>query len=115
MNAKRQGLKADVVLEGAGVKGIGLVGALVALTDAGYQLNRISGTSAGAIVGSLAAAGLTGDRLKKDALSLDYTKFTDSTALDRIPLAGKGWPCSKALASIRATMPTNGFAVSWQH
>jgi len=90
VNAKRQGLKADVVLEGGGVKGIGLVGALVALTDAGYQLNRISGTSAGAIVGSLAASGLIGDRLKKEALSLDYKKFTDSTALDRIPLAGKG-------------------------
>jgi NTE family protein len=80
--------KADVVLEGGGVKGIGLVGALVALTDAGYQLNRISGTSAGAVVGSLAAAGLTGDRLMKGALSLDYAKFTDPTPLHRIPLAG---------------------------
>jgi NTE family protein len=64
VKAANQGLKADVVLEGGGVKGIVLVGALVALTEAGYQLNRISGTSAGAIVGSLVAAGLTGDRLR---------------------------------------------------
>lgn len=85
-----QELKADVVLAGGGVKGIGLVGALVALTKAGYRLNRISGTSAGAVVGSLAAAGLTGDRLKEAALSLDYTKFEDSPLLDRIPLVGKG-------------------------
>ncbi|HEY5248057.1 MAG TPA: patatin-like phospholipase family protein, partial [Dermatophilaceae bacterium] len=84
-----QELKADVVLEGGGVKGIGLVGALVALTEAGYTLNRISGTSAGAIVGSLAAAGLTGERLRKVALSLDYSKFRDPGPLDRIPLAGK--------------------------
>jgi NTE family protein len=90
VNAMEQSLKADVVLEGGGVKGIGLVGVLAALTDAGYQLNRISGTSAGAVVGSLAAAGLTGDRLKRGALSLDYTKFTDPTMLDGIPLAGKG-------------------------
>jgi NTE family protein len=53
-------------------------------------LNRISGTSAGALVGSLAAAGLTGDRLKEAALSVDYTKFEDPTLLDRISLAGKG-------------------------
>lgn len=89
MTTAVQELRADVVLEGGGVKGIGLVGAVVALTNAGYQLNRISGTSAGAIVGSLAAAGLTGDRLKEAALSLDYTKFEDPPLLDRIPLAGK--------------------------
>ena len=85
-----QKLKADVVLEGGGVKGIGLVGALVALTNAGYRLNRISGTSAGAVVGALAAAGLTGDHLKEAALSLDYAKFRDPAPLDRIPLAGEG-------------------------
>jgi NTE family protein len=85
-----QELKADVVLEGGGVKGVGLVGALVALTQGGYQLNRIAGTSAGALVGSLAAAGLTGDRLRDVALSLDYTKFEDPPLLDRIPLAGRG-------------------------
>lgn len=90
MKAANQGLRADVVLEGGGVKGIGLVGALVALTEAGYQLNRISGTSAGAIVGSLVAAGLSGDRLKERALSLDYAKFRDPSLLDRIPLAGQG-------------------------
>lgn len=92
-----QKLKADVVLEGGGVKGIGLVGALVALTNAGYRLNRISGTSAGAVVGSFAAAGLTGDRLKEAALSLDYTRFADPPLLDRIPLAGK------ALALLRGS------------
>jgi len=90
LSAAVQELTADVVLEGGGVKGIGLVGALVALTNAGYQLNRISGTSAGALVGSLAAAGLTGDRLKEAALGVDYTKFEDPTLLDRISLAGKG-------------------------
>jgi len=85
-----QELTADVVLAGGGVKGVGLVGALVALTSAGYQVNRISGTSAGALVGSLAAAGLAGDRLKEVVLSLDATEFEDPTVLDRIPLAGKG-------------------------
>jgi NTE family protein len=85
-----QELSTEAVLEGGGVKRIGLVGALVALTDAGYRFNRISGSSAGAIVGSLAAAGLTRDRLKQCALSLEYSKFKDPAPLDGIPLAGKG-------------------------
>jgi NTE family protein len=90
VTAALQELRADVVLEGGGVKGIGLVGALVALSDAGYELNRVSGTSAGAVVGSLAAAGLTGTDLRRVALSLDYGKFKDPVPIERIPLAGKG-------------------------
>jgi NTE family protein len=83
-------LRADLVLEGGGVKGIGLVGAAVALTEAGYQFNRVAGSSAGAIVGSMAAAGLTGDELRKVALSLNYGKFLDAAPIERIPVLGPG-------------------------
>jgi NTE family protein len=48
--------KADLVLEGGGVKGIGLLGAVLVLADAGYSFPRVAGTSAGAIVASLVAA-----------------------------------------------------------
>jgi NTE family protein len=47
---------ADLVLEGGGVKGIALVGVFSVLEQRGYQLRRVAGTSAGAIVGSLVAA-----------------------------------------------------------
>jgi NTE family protein len=47
---------ADLVLSGGGVKGIGLVGAVVALMDAGYSAQRVSGTSAGSIAGAVVAA-----------------------------------------------------------
>jgi NTE family protein len=46
----------DLVLEGGGVKGIGLVGAVLALDSAGYAVRRVAGTSAGAIVASIIAA-----------------------------------------------------------
>ena len=36
----------DLVLEGGGVKGIGLVGAVLTLYDAGFVFPRIAGTSA---------------------------------------------------------------------
>jgi len=49
-------MDADLVLEGGGVKGIGLVGAYSALCDADYTFHRIAGSSAGAIVGAHAEA-----------------------------------------------------------
>ena len=48
--------RADLVLSGGGVKGIALAGSVSALINAGYQPHRISGTSAGALVGAVLAA-----------------------------------------------------------
>jgi NTE family protein len=48
--------RADLVLEGGGVKGIGLVGAVITLSDAGWTFPRVAGTSAGAICAALVAA-----------------------------------------------------------
>jgi NTE family protein len=50
------GKPADLVLEGGGVKGIGLAGAVLALDQAGYRFHRVAGTSAGAIAAAIIAA-----------------------------------------------------------
>jgi NTE family protein len=71
----------DLVLEGGGVKGIGLAGAVAALESAGYQLNgsgRVAGTSAGAIVGALLAAGASAAQLEDTMRELDYRRFRDA-------------------------------------
>jgi NTE family protein len=47
---------ADLVLEGGGVKGVGLAGAVLALDEAGYRFQRVAGTSAGAIAAAIIAA-----------------------------------------------------------
>jgi NTE family protein len=47
---------ADLVLEGGGVKGIGLAGAVLALDEAGWRFQRVAGTSAGAIAAAIIAA-----------------------------------------------------------
>ena len=52
----RRQLRADLALEGGGVKGIGLAGAVLALDEAGYSFPRVAGTSAGAIAACLIAA-----------------------------------------------------------
>lgn len=90
-------LKADLVLSGGGVKGIGLVGAVVALMEAGYGIQRVSGTSAGSVVGAILAAGtqgsehLTPDEVKQLAMTVPYRKFLDATPITGIPLLGPVW------------------------
>jgi NTE family protein len=104
---------ADLVLSGGGVKGIGLVGAVVALMDAGYRAQRVSGTSAGAIVGAVVAAAAMGDQLgpeevKELALQLDYHKFTDPGTLEHLPVLGP------SLAVLRGTGVYKGdYAHDW--
>jgi len=82
-------LDADLVLEGGGVKGIGLVGAISVLEERGYRFHRVAGTSAGSIVGSLVAAGMSSTQLGEVMRSVDYTRFRDATALSRFGLPGQ--------------------------
>jgi NTE family protein len=79
----------DVVLEGGGVKGTALVGALVELTKAGYTPQRVAGTSAGAIVGSLLAAGMQPTDMVSVMQGLDYRQFRDESPLDKLGIPGK--------------------------
>lgn len=88
MNAAR----ADLVCEGGGVRGIGLVGAIGVLGSAGYQFPRIAGSSAGAVVASLTAAlqaaGEPLTRLEETMRSIDYRKFADPSLIGRVPVVG---------------------------
>ena len=68
---------ADLVLEGGGVKGIALVGAISVLEERGYRFRRVAGTSAGAIVGSLVAANARAAELEEIMRGVDYRCFQD--------------------------------------
>ncbi len=81
--------RADLVLEGGGVKGIALVGALSVLEERGYRFNRVAGTSAGAIVGSLVAAGYPATELEEIMRSVEYLRFRDGDFLARLGLLGQ--------------------------
>jgi NTE family protein len=81
-------LQYDGVFEGGGVKGIGLIGALGYLEGRGYKPQNLAGTSAGAIVATLHAAGYEPDELKSIIGNLDFRKFEDSSLIGRIPIAG---------------------------
>ncbi|OIN77856.1 patatin-like phospholipase family protein [Mycobacterium malmoense] len=83
----------DLVLSGGGVKFIGLVGAIVALMDAGYSIKRVSGVSAGSVVAAILAAGskegqLTGAEVKELAFSVPLHKWRDAGP---VPYLGAAW------------------------
>lgn len=85
---------ADLVLEGGGVKGAGLVGAVTALTGAAdpYDFHRIAGTSAGAIVASFLAAGIAPAELKQIMTTQDFAQFEDeSSVFTHFKLFGEGF------------------------
>jgi NTE family protein len=79
---------ADLVLEGGGVKGLGLIGAVLRLMREGYRFPRVAGTSAGAIVAAFLAAGLSEDELAAAMARLDYSKVPDRAL--PIPALGEG-------------------------
>ncbi|MGH3387642.1 MAG: patatin-like phospholipase family protein [Actinomadura sp.] len=96
MRASNRKYSADLVLEGGGVKGIALVGALYELDRAGYRFGRlaqdptrVAGTSAGAVTGALVAAGMPVERMQQVMRNVDYRKFRDKSVVDRVPFLGK--------------------------
>lgn len=70
-------MKAYGVFSGGGVKGIALAGALAASTDAGIEFQGFGGTSAGALVATLAAAGFTGSEIKSLMADRPMESFLD--------------------------------------
>jgi len=66
---------ADAVFKSGGVKGVGFVGAIAVAEERDYQWVNIAGTSAGAIVAALLAAGYSSAEMKDTkAIILKRTK-----------------------------------------
>jgi len=84
----------DAVFEGGGVKGIGLVGAYSVLEAKGYTPNNLAGTSAGAIVAALIAAGYGAAELREVLMKLDFRSFLDA------PLLGRVWGAGQLLTEL---------------
>ena len=74
--------RADLVLEGGGVKGLGTAGAVMGLLDAGWTFPRVAGTSVGAMAAAFAAAGADSAVLREVLGRLDLRKIPDR----RVPL-----------------------------
>lgn len=81
--------KCNAVFEGGGVRGIGHVGAVCRMEQAGWQFADMAGSSAGAIIAALLAAGYTGKELKKELETLEYMRFKGTDLPDHFGMIGK--------------------------
>ncbi len=82
-------MQADLVLEGGGVKGIGTVGAVLRLLELGYSFPRIAGTSVGAIVAALTAAGADARQIRGALGRLELSQVPERKP-PRLPLISEG-------------------------
>jgi NTE family protein len=89
LDAEDRSQRVDLVLEGGGVKGIALAGALEVLEERGYRVHRVAGSSAGAMAGALAAAGIPARTMVEILRTTDYRSFEDGPWWTRT-LLGKG-------------------------
>lgn len=76
----------DIVFSGGGVKGFAFIGALNKLEQNGFQFKRTAGTSAGAIVAALLAAGYKAAEMKKLMDQMDTSHLIDPRTPVSFPL-----------------------------
>jgi NTE family protein len=81
----KKDLKVGLVLSGGGAKGLAHVTILKVLEEAGVRVDYISGTSMGAIVGSLYASGYNATQLDSIMRSIDF----DVILSDNLPRRSK--------------------------
>ena len=79
-----QSPKIGLVLSGGGAKGAAEIGALRIIEQRGINIDYIAGTSIGAIVGSMYAAGYTVDELEDFIVNLDEKDAKSSPAIKEI-------------------------------
>ncbi|MDF0605808.1 patatin-like phospholipase family protein [Neisseriaceae bacterium TC5R-5] len=71
--------KIGLALGGGAAKGFAHIGVIKMLEGAGFTPDIVTGTSAGSVVGSLYASGLSGIQLQGRAIQLDEADLTDWT------------------------------------
>lgn len=78
---KKNPPKIGLALGGGAVRGFSHVGVIKTLEAQGINIDIVTGTSAGSIVGALYAGGINGFDLQKIALAMDESVATDWTIL----------------------------------
>lgn len=77
-----------LVLGGGGRRGFAHVGAIKALDQAGVRPDLVVGTSAGALIGAMYAAGIQGLELERMALALSLRDFVTYVPFEGVKLRG---------------------------
>ena len=76
----------NLALSGGGIRGIAHVGAYDALIQKGYEIGNVCGVSAGALVGTLVAAGYSVDELKNHIYNFPFEQIILKEITRRYPI-----------------------------
>ncbi len=101
-------LKVGLVLSGGGAKGFAHIGVLKIIDSLGIRVDHVSGTSMGAIIGSLYASGYSGKQLDSIFNSLNF----DDLINDIIPRESRTFYEKEQAETYAITLPFNKFKVS---
>lgn len=102
-------LKVGLVLSGGGAKGMAHIGALKVIEEAGVRIDYIGGTSMGAIVGGLYAAGYSATQLDSIFRSVDFNELIQ----DKIPRRAKTFYEKEESEKYAITLPFDKFKISF--
>jgi len=94
----------DAVFEGGGVRGIGYVGAISMFENAGYTFRNLAGSSAGAIIAALIAAGFTSQEMHDELVKMDFESFKETGILGSLGTFGNLINATKHFGMYKASM-----------
>ncbi len=100
-------LKVGLLLSGGGAKGMAHIGVLKIIEEAGIRIDYIGGTSMGAVVGGLYAAGYTADQLETMMLNADLSALIT----DQFPRSSQSFYEKEDLERYILTLPFDDFKI----
>lgn len=106
--SKFEDVKVGLVLSGGGAKGLAHIGALKVIEKAGIRIDYIGGTSMGAIVGSLYAAGYSAKQLDSVFRAVDFDKLIQ----DDLPRNAKTFYEREDSEKYALTLPFDNFKIT---
>ncbi|MBT0606986.1 patatin-like phospholipase family protein [Aequorivita echinoideorum] len=106
---KGEDLKVGLVLSGGGAKGLAHIGALKIIEQSGIRIDYIGGTSMGAIIGSLYAAGYSAKQLDSIFLATDFNTLIQ----DEIPRSAKTFYEKEESEKYALVLPFDNFKVGF--
>ncbi|WP_378186202.1 patatin-like phospholipase family protein [Aquimarina sp. W85] len=103
----QENVKVGIVLSGGGAKGLAHIGVLKVIEESGIRIDYIGGTSMGAIVGSLYAAGYSAKTLDSIFRSVDFNELIQ----DDLPRRAKTFYEREDAEKYAITLPFDKFKV----
>ena len=100
--------KVGLVLSGGGAKGLAHIGALKVIEEAGVEIDYVGGTSMGAIVGALYAAGYSANQLDSIFRATDFVSLIQ----DNLPRNAKTFYEKEDSERYALTLPFDNFKVT---